>query len=78
MPETNGRQSRPVLSTKDKLERLLLFAIFFAVCFILVGIFDTEWVTAALGCLVVGVGGAELNGFSVLTFLSRYRNKKDQ
>ena len=69
---------RPVLSTKDKLKRLVLFAIFFAACFVLVCIFDTEWVTYALGCLVVGIGVAELNGFSVLTFLSRYRSKNDQ
>jgi hypothetical protein len=53
----------------------LYFAILYAVCFTLVAIFDSEWVTVPLGALVTGIGIGEINGLSVLPFLRRYFKK---
>lgn len=73
MPEGNSKKNSPPLSKSERVERLICFCIFFAVCFVIVAIFDTEWVTNILGCFVVGVGGCELNGIRVLPSLSRSR-----
>lgn len=78
MPEPQKDKIRPRLSRVEKIKHFFYFAIFYAICFILVAIFDTEWVTIALGCLVVGIGIGELNGLSVLSLFSRHRNEKDQ
>ncbi|MEZ2223381.1 hypothetical protein [Rhizobium sp. RCC_161_2] len=78
MPEPQKDKIRRRLSRVEKIKRFFYFAIFYAICFILVAIFDTEWVTIALGCLVVGIGIGELNGLSVLSLFSRHRNEKDQ
>ncbi|QND47289.1 hypothetical protein HB780_16400 [Rhizobium lusitanum] len=78
LPEQIKNKRRPFLSKREKLSRILYFAIFYAFCFAVVAIFDTEWVTITLGCLVVGIGIGELNGLSFLSLFSRHRNEKDQ
>ena len=78
MPDLNKGKGKTYLAKGKKITRLVYFCILFAVCFIIVAIFNTPWVTNALGCLVVGVGIGEINGISILSLLSRDRNENDE
>jgi hypothetical protein len=65
-------KGRPYLSWGERLRRLVYFVILAGVSFLLLTIFDTDWVAIPLLLLVGGYGISEINGMSALPFLRRY------
>ncbi|MBO9166800.1 hypothetical protein [Rhizobium sp. L245/93] len=57
-PEQHKEKSP--LSRSEKIRRLVYFLIFYGVCIALVDIFNSEWLTVPLVCLVVGIGVGEI------------------
>jgi hypothetical protein len=74
LPEPRKYKGRPYVSTAEKIRRSIYLAIFFGVSFLIIGIFNTEWVTVPLLCLNLGLGIGELNGMSIFPIISRNRN----
>ena len=74
---TKQKQSigRRRLSNREKIKRAIYFVIFYIACFIVVSIFDSEWVTAPILCIVIGAGIGELNGVSIFNLFSRHRDQ---
>lgn len=65
------------LSTSEKIKRAIYFGIFYFICLVVVYIFNSEWITVPILCVVIGAGIGELNGISIFNFFPRDQDKEN-